>query len=257
MSSRSVSALVFILATGLAAGTEAASQQAPGGWDRPPGTAIGGAAATGIRVSAQGLPGLSNPVTFSEPEFPLNTVINGFSVSTLNGVTIPPLSFTFTVAGVGSTDCHVLGGPGNEYYVQGVGIEGTSAGVLTIDLGIDVTVVSLGFAQSCPPASPGIAMTAYSAGGATVGTAAAPGINTGYTFAENRLVFSSNDPFRRIQLSFPTPGGCSRFLVDNLAYGAGAAVPATSNVGLALLGVLLLGGGAVLLWSRRRRETAA
>jgi hypothetical protein len=89
------------------------------------------------------------PIIFSEPEFPMGTRVNGLVVNTLNGTPIDPLSFGYTVGGAPSTDASINFGPPIQTYVDPPGIEGGTAGTLSIDFGTDVGSVVFGFAMSC------------------------------------------------------------------------------------------------------------
>ena len=224
----------------------------PAAADNPWPGAKPSAPSSGISVSALGA-GTSftyGPITFSEPEFVLGAVVNGLTVNTLNGQAIPALTFGFTIGGVGSADCTIDGGPGTITYVQPPNIEGSALGVLTINFGTDVNMVTFGFAQSCSPPTPGVAVTAFDSGGNPVASGASVGANTGSGFGENRFLMHSVTAFRSIAVSFPTPGSCARFALDNLAYGQVPTIPVAGKIGLVLFGAILLVAAVLALWYR-------
>lgn len=217
------------------------------------------------------------PVTFSEPEFVFGSSVHGVTVTTLNGVPILPLSFSFTLGGSPSPDCRFASGPGTTTYVSDPSIEG-APGVLTIDFGGDVSRLTFGFAVSGgeggegrPPAgsSPwtggsslratsvsalalpeAVRVTGYTAGGAPVGSVLVDAADLpGDEFAGNLAVLAPTSPFRRATIEWTPDAG--RFVLDNVvairAAAAEAVVPALSPVGLAGLAAAILAAGLFAL----------
>ena len=218
------------------------------------------------------------PVTFSEPEFVFGSSVHGVTVTTLNGVPILPLSFSFSLGGSPSPDCRFANGPGTTTYVSDPSIEG-APGVLTIDFGGDVSRLTFGFAVSGgegggegrPPAgsSPwprgsglratsvsalalpeAVRVTGYTAGGAPVGSVLVDAADLpGDDFAGNLAVLAPTSPFRRATIEWNPATG--RFVVDNVvairAAAAEAVVPALSPVGLAGLAAAILAAGLFAL----------
>jgi hypothetical protein len=166
-------------------------------------------------------PDVAGPIVFAEPEFPSGTVINGFALTTLNGLPIgATTTFGYSSNGTPSSDCIVALGPPPQSFVNPPGLEGGApAGQLTMDFGLDVTRVAFGFAFSCfPPETPSMTVTALDSGGGTVGTATVVAINTGALFLENQVVLTPGLPFRSVRVDVTASAACTRFLLDNLGY---------------------------------------
>jgi hypothetical protein len=169
-------------------------------------------------------PQVAGPIVFTEPEFPLGTIINGFMLSTLNGSPIgATTAFGYLVNGTPSPDCAVNPGPPPQNFVNPPGMEGGApGGQLTMDFGMDVSQVAFGFAFSCfSPETPSMTATAIDSGGGTVGTpVTVTAINTGQVFLENQLVLAPGPLFRRVRVDVTASAAsaCTRFLLDNLAY---------------------------------------
>ncbi len=225
------------------------------------------------------------PIQFTEPELPPGTVVNGLTLSTLNGVPILPVSFAFEVGGGPSVDCTVSGGPGTTTYVSDPSMEG-APGTLTIQLSGDANDFRFGFAvapgdgQEQPPFVEGrptsgfwtsggrgirtlgtkgvgalavtgaVQLTGFTAGGAVAGTATFDALdNPGDDFPGNLAALSTVTPFRRVVVQW-NAAGVGRFALDNLAVRqvAGlAAVPALSGAGLAALAAALVAAGIAIL----------
>lgn len=224
------------------------------------------------------------PIQFTEPEFPLGTVVNGLTVNTLNGVPIVPISFTFSFEGAPSPDCTVAGGPGTTTYVSDPSIEG-APGTLTIDLGGEGNDFRFGFAvsggegggetrllegQPSPGAWPSrgpaartlgatgvgalavpgaVQLTGYTAGGAVVGTVTVDALDIpADSFSGNLAALSTVTPFRRVVIEWNPAVG--RFALDNIAIrqvAAEAVVPALSGFGLAALAAAMVAAGIAVL----------
>lgn len=153
-------------------------------------------------------PVVVGPITFSETQFPLGSVIDGLTVSALNATPLPaPLAFGFTLYGSPSTDSVIYDFTGIPFSsVSGYAIEGTAAGILAIDFGTNVTSVSFDFALDGPlgeTVANACTVTAYTAAGAVAGSDSAAGEAPAF-FPENQVTFASATPFRRITLDFET-----------------------------------------------------
>lgn len=219
----------------------AAFAQGAGDWDVPAGFTPTGQPSQAPSRALQG------PITFSEAEFPLGTMVNGLVVNSIGGTPLPvPLTFAFS-----SADATVAGGPGTTAFIDDPSIEGDAAGTLTLDFGADVTRLVFGFAQSCgAPSLAAVNVSVQASGGAPVGNISLPGTDQGFFFLENQVDYTPGAPFRTAQITFDTAGGaCNRFAFDNLAYDIQEAptMPAAAAVAL-MLGLLLAG-----FWALRRR----
>ena len=179
-------------------------------------------AATAARPRPQApQPQVTGPIVFTEPEFPLGTVINGFTLSTLNGTPIgATTTFGYLLNGVPSPDCAVNPGPPPQNFVNPPGMEGGApGGQLTMDFGMDVTRAAFGFAFSCfPPETPSMTATAIDSGGGTVGTPVTVGAMDTGGFLENQLILEPGPMFRRVRVDITASAACTRFLLDNLGY---------------------------------------
>jgi hypothetical protein len=203
------------------------------------------------------------PITFTEPEFPLGTPVQGLTISTLDGSPLPaPLSFDFP-----DTDATIGSGPSTQTYVDPPGIEGPSDLTLVIDFGTAVDSAEFGFAVSCPPVViNALDVELFDGSGASVGTFSFDGLDTGFGNAEN-LVSISGVVFRSLEATWNDcgqpggawngegdPGGASRFFLDNLTYDPATGVPTMGSAMLLALGVVL---AVVALWFLRRKTVLA
>lgn len=196
-------------------------------------------------------------ITFSEPEFAAAPAVDGFSTSFIGGQTLPaPLSSTFTVGGSSSTDAHYgVGGPGTQALVDPPGIEGSDAGVITLDFGTPLDGVTFDMAFPCAasggPISPAVTVELLDRTGALLATETADVGDTGFFFVEGQYS-SAASGFEQARLTFST--GCGRFFLDNLAPDyPKIEVPADANWALIalMLGVLAIGAGVgIRRWSR-------
>lgn len=192
--------------------------------------------------------GMFGPVTFTEDEFPYGTVIDALVVTTLNGNPLPaPLAFGFS-----SLDAIVNGGPGDITYVQLPNIEGDSTGTLIIDLGLDATSVTFGFALACgAPIADGATAQALDGQDGPVGSpVSVDALDFGSGFAENQINLAPGGTFRSVEITFYPGDDCGRFAFDNLAYDA-QPVPTLRPVWFVALAVLLIGAGVSVLSLRR------
>jgi hypothetical protein len=179
------------------------------------------------------------PVTFSESQFPIGTQLSGKSVASLNATALPAtLKFEFTVYGSPSPDAKVVDYSILNAFFNNLAdnmVEGTTAGVLSIDFGTTVTAVAFDFAlqtYDLLPVDPGCTVTAFDAGGNVVGSAA-PGTTVPYFYPEGQATFSLSAGFRRIDVKF-----ASSFPAE---------IPALGGAGLASLAVLLAIVGMLVL----------
>jgi hypothetical protein len=174
------------------------------------------------------------PVAFSETQFPVGTVINGKTVTKLNNTSLPaPLAFTFTVYDTPSSDAAVT----DQYtgcltYLDGNMVKGTTAGVLGIDFGTDVTSVSFGFALATIFDTPmACTITAFDSTGKQVGSATADASQV-FCLSEGEAGLTQATAFRRVKVKFASS------FPDR--------IPALDPLGLALLGLLIAALGALL-----------
>jgi hypothetical protein len=176
------------------------------------------------------------PVNFSESQFPLNSAINGRSATALNAVPLPAkLKFTFTYYDAPSSDAIVTNAWALFFLanLDGEVVEGTTAGILGIDFGTNVTAVSFGFAlATLDSLNPGCTVTAYDSSGNVVGTSTSAAEQQ-FTLSEGQAAFASASGFRRIEVKF--------------ASSFPERIPALGGTGLALLGLLLGAAGALAL----------
>lgn len=229
---------VPLLAAILALSAAAALAQG-GAWDLPAGFTPQPQPSPGTRAAMVG------PITFSEPEFPLSTTVDGLVVNSIGGAALTaPLSFSFSSADAQVTTT----GPGTSAFIASPNIEGDANGTLTIDFGMDVSRVAFGFAQNCPaPLTPSATITAFDSGAAMIGSTNVPAAAFGFFFLENGVDFSPASPARSVQITFDTQNNaCSRFALDNLAFDAVMA-PSLPMPALMALALLSLGAGAWIL----------
>jgi len=180
----------------------------PEGWRGMPGPPL---------AKAPDVPG---PIQFTEPEFPMGAMVNGLTITTLNGAPIgAPTAFSYTVGGSPSSDSTIAAGPPPQMFVNPPGIEGGTVGELGANFGQDVDRVGFGWAMNCGQIpAPSVTVTLLDSGGGTVATATVPGSFTGHPFAEGQVFMDPASLFRSMRVTFTNPGGCDRFFVDNLGY---------------------------------------
>jgi len=216
---------------------------AEGAWELP------GGAEPRVVAPAPMPQGMVGAITFEEAEFPLDTLVDGLVVTTLDGSPLPaPLSFGFS-----SMDSTINGGPGDITYVQIPNIEGAAMGTLSIDFGLDATSMTYGFALACGgPVPNGTTAQALDSNDNPVGSPVSiDGLDFGSGFAENQLTLAPGGAFRRAEITFNSlSGDCGRFAFDNLAYD-GQPVPTLPLPTLVILSTLLLLAGVTVLTLRR------
>ncbi len=176
------------------------------------------------------------PVTFSESQFPTGTTINGKSITALNAAPLPAtLRFTFTVYGGSSPDAAVQDYTG---FLLPAGVlddmvDGTTAGILHIDFGTNVTGVTFGFAlNSIDYLASACTVTAYDSAGNLVGSSTSAA-DVDPFYIGGTAGFTSSTAFRSIDVRFAS------IFPDR--------IPALSEWGLALLATLVGLAGGVLL----------
>lgn len=202
-------AVIAVSMPALAGGQAGRPWTLPEGWRAPVGR------------PAPRAPDVPGPITFSEPEFPLGTLVDGLAIDTLNGAPIgATTTFSYTVGGSGSTDSTIAGGPPPQVFVDPPGIEGGIAGgELGADFGQDVDRVGFGWAMNCGQIpEPSVNVTLLDSQGGTVASGTFPGTFTGQPFGEGQVFMDPAAPFRSMRVTFNDPGGCIRFFVDNLGY---------------------------------------
>jgi hypothetical protein len=175
------------------------------------------------------------PVTFTETQFPVDSVINERWISALNLTPLPQtMRFAFNVYEGPSLDATVI----DVQFSPFVGlsdhvIEGTSAGVLGIDFGTDVTTVSFAFAlQTFDSVASACTLTAFDADGNQVGSSTASA-DPLLLYSEGENGFTSSAGFRRVEIAFANPFP--------------PRIPALGASGLALLAFLVGLAGALPL----------
>lgn len=174
------------------------------------------------------------PVTFSETQFPLDSTINGRTITKLNADTLPaPLAFSFSQFGAPSTDAHVRDYGGLPFVgLEDDMIEGTSGGTLGIDFGTDVNGASFAFAlQYLGPLAGACTVTAFDSTGVQVGPPLTCEADSLYLYSEGACGFKSRTGFRRIEVAFANPFP--------------EKIPAAGSAGLATLAALVALAGAI------------
>lgn len=171
---------------------------------------------------------VSQKVSFAEPEFPLDTPVDGFVVSSLFGEPVPPISFNFELSGTPSISATFTeNGPGYTAFNAMPNIEGPTQGTLTIDLGTYVFDASFGFVLDCSGyLTDAITVTAYTEDMTPLGTLYFDGGDTGSGYPENLAPVNVGGTFRILEIDFND--ACFAFVVDNLWYFTSSeATPAT------------------------------
>ena len=161
----------------------------------------------------------------------------------IDGLSYMGITFGFTVGGSPSTDAIYNGiGPGTLTYLQDPSMEGTTAGILTLDFSTPTDQLEFGVAlNSYDAATPGYVVKLYDSSYALIGT---------FTGNTSPLVLWSEGQFtysgtlvRRAVIGF-NEQAASRFALDNLTINP---IPAPGAI---LLGSFGLG---LVNWLRRRR----
>ena len=164
----------------------------------------------------------------------------------VDGLSYMGITFGFKVGGSPSTDATYNGiGPGTLTYLQDPTLEGTTAGILTLDFATPTDQLQFGAAlNSYYAATPGYVVRLYDPSYLLIG------VYSGNTsplvlWSEGQFTYSGT-PVSRAAIGF-NEQAASRFAVDNLTVNPVSAIPAPGAV---LLGSIGLG---LVNWLRRRR----
>jgi hypothetical protein len=161
----------------------------------------------------------------------------------VDGLSYMGITFGFEVGGIPSTDATYNGiGPGTLTYLQDPTLEGTAAGILTLDFATSTNQLQFGVAlNSYDVVTPGYTVTLYDPSDVLIGA---------YSKNTYPLVLWSEDQFTysgtavsRATIGFNNRVA-NRFSVDNLTVNS---VPAPGAILLGSIGVSLVG------WLRRRK----
>lgn len=161
----------------------------------------------------------------------------------VHGLSYSGVTFGFTVGGSPSTDAVYNGiGPGTLTYLQDPTLEGTTAGILTLDFSTPTDTLEFGVAlNSYYAATPAYVVKLYDSSYALIGT---------FTGDTSPLVLWSEGQFtysgtmvRRAVIGF-NEQAASRFAFDNLTINT---IPAPGAIMLSGIGLGLVN------WLRRRR----
>jgi hypothetical protein len=163
----------------------------------------------------------------------------------VDGLSYMGVTFGFTVGGISSTDAIYNGtGPGTLTYLQDPTLEGTTAGILTLDFSTPTDQLEFGVAlSSYLEATPGFVVRLYDPSGLL-------GVYSGNTsplilWSEGQFTYSGT-PVSRAVIGF-NEQVASRFAVDNLTINPVSAVPAPGAILLSSIGL------GFVNWLRRRR----
>jgi hypothetical protein len=164
----------------------------------------------------------------------------------VDGLSYMGVTFGFKVDGSPSTDAVYNGiGPGNLTYLQDPTLEGTSAGILTLDFSAPTDLLEFGVAlNSYFDTALAYVVKLYDSSYALSGTFI--GDTSPLVLWSEGLFTYSGAPVSRAVISFNEQAG-SRFAIDNLTFNPGNTIPAPGAV---LLGSIGLG---LVNWLRRRK----
>ena len=177
--------------------------------------------------------GVSNAsITLDFTELPFQPV---------DGLSYMGVTFGFSVGGSPSTDARYhAGGPGSVIFVQDPSLEGTTAGILTLDFATPTSMLEFGVALNTYDAvTQGFVVRLYDT--SLIGVYQ---VNTSplVSFSEGQFTYSGPRRVTHAAIGF-NDQVVSRFALDNLTY----TVPAPGAILLGGIGVSLVG------WLRRRR----
>ncbi len=164
----------------------------------------------------------------------------------VDGLSYMGITFGFYVGGSPSTDAIYNGtGPGTLTYLQDPTLEGTTAGILTLDFATPTDQLQFGVAlNSYYAATPGYVVRLYNPLYGLLG------VYSGNTsplilWSEGQFTYSGT-PVSRAVIGF-NEQAASRFALDNLTINPVSAVPAPGAILLSSIGLGLVN------WLRRRR----
>jgi len=161
----------------------------------------------------------------------------------INGLSYSGVTFGFTVGGSPSTDAIYHGiGPGTLTYLQDPTLEGTTAGILTLDFSTPTDMLEFGVAlNSYFAATPAYVVKLYDPSYALIGTFSGD-TSPLVLWSEGQFTYSENK-VRRAVIGF-NGQAASRFALDNLTINP---IPAPGAVLLSGIGL------GIVNWLRRRR----
>jgi len=171
---------------------------------------------------------------------------NELPTQPVNGLSYMGIMFGFKVGGNSSTDANYNAiGPGTLTYLQDPTLEGTTAGILTLDFATPTDQLQFGAAlNSYYAATPGYVVRLYDPSYLLIG------VYSGNTsplvlWSEGQFTYSGT-PVSRAAIGF-NDRVASRFALDNLTINPVSAVPAPGAILLSSIGLGLVN------WLRRRR----
>jgi hypothetical protein len=161
----------------------------------------------------------------------------------VDGLSYSGVTFGFTVGGIPSTDAVYNGiGPGTLTYLQDPTLEGTTAGILTLDFSTPTDTLEFGVAlNSYYAATPAYVVKLFDSSYALIGTFMR---NTSplVLWSEGQFTYSGT-MVRRAVIGF-NEQAASRFAFDNLTINS---IPAPGTIMLSSIGLGLVN------WLRRRK----
>ena len=168
------------------------------------------------------------------------------SRQSVDGLSYMGITFGFEVDGSPSTDATYNGiGPGTLTYLQDPTLEGTTAGVLTLDFATPTDQLQFGAAlNSYYAATPGYTVRLYDPSYQLIGVYSG---NTSPqpTWSEGQFTYNGTLVSQAV-IGF-NEQAASRFALDNLTINPASAVPAPGAILLCSIGAGLVG------WLRRRK----
>ena len=174
------------------------------------------------------------PITFEEPEFPAGSLINDLTVTTLDGVPIPSITFRSSIEIGVNTQLDEIFGETVTSALTDPTLAGGFLEPLRFEFGGDATALSFDFGMAAPTvnvedvfAPSGIRVRLLAASGVEVGGGTAPMVfpgfpgNPGNVFGTH-FAATSGQPFRTavIEGTFTVPIQDAAIYLDNLAYTA-------------------------------------